>query len=265
MPFAAVNGQTIHNQDSAPGAGEDTPVIILSHGFAMGHEMWEHQVGPLSAAGWRVVAHDERGWGQTTYTAPFDYWDLASDVLGLMDHLGVDRAVLGGMSQGGFLSLRASLTAPERVRALVLVDSEAGVFSDEGRAGFQALFDAAMALGMSGEMGDALQMALFGPDFDASLWRARWTARPLAQWADAKECLFERDDVTDRLGEITCPAITFHGDVDMGIDIAQGRALAAGLGGPSEFVVVPGAGHSANLEKPELVNPPLLAFLAGLA
>ena len=264
MPFAAVNGQTIHYQDSVPKAGSDAHAIILSHGFAMGHEMWEHQISPLVSAGWRVVAYDERGWGQTSYTAPFDYWDLAVDVLRLMDYLGIERAVLGGMSQGGFLSLRAALTAPERVRALVLVDSEAGVFSDEGRAGFQALFDAGMTMGMSGEMGDALQMALFGPDFDASWWRARWTARPLVQWTDAKECLFERDSIVDRIGEITCPAITFHGDVDMGIDIAEGRALAEGLGGPSEFVVVQGAGHSSNLEKPEVVNAAMLAFLADL-
>jgi pimeloyl-ACP methyl ester carboxylesterase len=76
--------------------------------------------------------------------------------------------------------------------------------------------------------------------------------------------LFERDSIVDRIGEITCPSITFHGDVDMGIDIAQGRELAEGLGGPSTFVVVPGAGHSANLEKPEVVNPALLEFLASL-
>jgi len=265
MPFAAVNGQTIHYQDSAPEAGDDTPLIILSHGFAMDHEMWAHQVGPLSAAGWRVVAHDERGWGQTIHDGPFDYWDLASDVLGLMDHLGIDHAVLGGMSQGGFLSLRAALTAPQRVRALVRVDSEAGIYTDEEAAGFQALFEAAMAMGMVGDMGDALQMFLFGADFaDVRYWRGKWASRPLVQWLDAKECLFGRDDITDRLGEITCPAITFHGDADMGIPIDDGRALADGLGGPSEFVVVPGAGHSANLEKPDLVNPPLLAFLAGL-
>lgn len=262
MPFAMVNGQNIHYQDS----GEpNSPAIILSHGFTMGHEMWEHQVTPLVEAGWRVIAHDERGWGQTTFTEPFDYWDLATDVLGLMDHLGISEAVLAGMSQGGFLSLRAALAAPERVRALVLVDTEAGVFSEEGRAGFQALFDAALALGLSGDMGDALQMVLFGPDFaDARYWRGKWTAKPPSQWIAAKECLFERDSIVDRIGEITCPSITFHGDVDMGIDIAQGRELAEGLGGPSTFVVVPGAGHSANLEKPEVVNPALLEFLASL-
>ena len=67
MPFAAVNGQAIHYQDSDPEADPEVPTIILSHGFAMGHEMWEHQVGPLSEAGWRVVAHDERGFGQTSW------------------------------------------------------------------------------------------------------------------------------------------------------------------------------------------------------
>ena len=262
MPFAAVNGQNIHYQDSGD---PDSPAIVLSHGFTMGHEMWEHQIAPLVEAGWRVIAHDERGWGQTTFTEPFDYWDLANDVLGLMDHLGIEQAVLAGMSQGGFLSLRAALTAPERVRALVLVDTEAGVFSEEGRAGFQALFDGALALGLSGEMGDALQMALFGPDFDdARYWRGKWTAKPLAQWMAAKECLFEREDLTDRIGEITCPSISFHGDVDAAIGLYEGRALSDGLGGPSTFVVVPGAGHSANLEKPELVNPALLEFLARL-
>ena len=56
MPFAAVNGQAIHYQDSDPEADPEVPTIILSHGFAMGHEMWEHQVGPLSEAGWRLHA-----------------------------------------------------------------------------------------------------------------------------------------------------------------------------------------------------------------
>ena len=161
MPFAEVNGQNIHYQDT----GGDGPAIILSHGFGMGHEMWVHQIDPLVGAGWRVVTYDERSWGQTTHTEPFDYWDLAADVIALMDHLGIDQAVLGGMSQGGFLSMRAALATPERVRALVLVDTEAEVYSDEDRAQFQALFDAAIAMGLTGEVGDVLAMTLFGQGF----------------------------------------------------------------------------------------------------
>ena len=79
MPFADVNGQNIHYQDT----GGDGPAILLSHGFGMGHEMWVHQIEPLTGAGWRVVTYDERGWGQTTHTEPFDYWGLAADVLGV--------------------------------------------------------------------------------------------------------------------------------------------------------------------------------------
>ena len=58
MPFAEVNSQTIHYVDS----GGDGPVILLSHGFSMGHEMWAPQLEPLAEAGWRVVTYDERGW-----------------------------------------------------------------------------------------------------------------------------------------------------------------------------------------------------------
>ncbi|MDP6975326.1 MAG: alpha/beta hydrolase [Acidimicrobiales bacterium] len=262
MPFADVNGQTLHYVDS----GGDGPAVVLSHGFSMGFEMWDPQVGPLVDAGWRVVTYDERGWGQTVNTEPFTYWDLADDVLGLMEHLGIEAAVLGGMSQGGFLSLRATLTAPERVRALFIVDSEAEALGDEDRAQFQGLFDAALLMGMAGEMGDLFQAVLFAPGFEgAAVWRAKWNARPLATWAAAKECLFERDSVADRIGEITCPALVVHGDVDAAIPIERGRALADGLGGPTTFVEVSGAGHSANLEDPGTVNAALLAFLADLA
>ncbi len=260
MPFATVNGQVIHYVDS----GGDGPVILLSHGFSMGHEMWEPQIAPLVGAGWRVVTYDERGWGQTTCTEPFDYWDLAADALGLLDHLEVGSAVLGGMSQGGFLSLRAALTSPDRVRGLVVVDSDAEALNDGDRAQFQGLFDAAMAEGLAGPIGDLLAAVLFAPGFDASLWRAKWNARPVSTWAAAKECLFERESIVDRLGGITCPTLVFHGEMDAAIPLERGRAMADALGGPTTFVPVPAAGHSSSLENPAVVNPALLEFLAGL-
>ena len=261
MPFADVNGQTLHYVDS----GGEGPAILLSHGFGMGHEMWDPQVGPLTEAGWRVVTYDERGWGQTTFTEPFTYWDLATDAISLLDHIGVDMAVLGGMSQGGFLTLRAALIAPDRVRAVLLVDSEAGSLNEEEYAQFTGLFNAALAEGLAGPVGDILQAVMFGPDFDASIWRAKWNSKPVAAWTGATECLFERDSVVERLGEITCPAIVFHGDIDAAIPLERGRATADGLGGPTTFVTVPGAGHSSNLENPEVVNVALLEFLAGLS
>src|SRR5580700_906675 len=122
MATASVNGVTITYHDS----GGDGPVVVLSHGFLMDSSMFDPQVAAL-APEYRVITWDERGFGDTKAGGPFSYWDSASDVLGLLDHLGIDEAVIGGMSQGGFLSLRAALLAPARVRGLVLIDSQAGL------------------------------------------------------------------------------------------------------------------------------------------
>ena len=112
MPFADVNSQRLHFEDT----GGSGPPVVLSHGFLMDHEMFAPQVEALRTA-YRVITWDERGFGLTEYDGePFTYWDSAADCLGLLTHLGIESAVLGGMSQGGFLSLRAALTAPDRVR-----------------------------------------------------------------------------------------------------------------------------------------------------
>ena len=127
MPFAEVNGQRLRFEDS----GGSGPPVILSHGFLMDREMFAPQVQAL-APEFRVITWDERGFGETEFDGqPFTYWDSARDCLGLLDHLGIDQAVLGGMSQGGFLSMRAALLAPDRVRALVLIDTQSGVEDPE--------------------------------------------------------------------------------------------------------------------------------------
>ena len=113
MAFAEINGQRIFYTDS----GGDGPAVIFSHGFLMDHSMFDPQVAAL-APEFRVITWDARGFGATEFDEkPFTYWDSAGDALALCDHLGIDRAVFAGMSQGGFLSLRAALLAPDRVRA----------------------------------------------------------------------------------------------------------------------------------------------------
>src|ERR1700722_15630041 len=123
MPIADVNGQRLYYEDTG-GAG---PPVIFSHGLFMDHEMFAPQVEALKAR-YRVIPWDERGHGATAgeSLAPFSYYDSADDLAALLKHLGIGRAVLAGMSQGGFLSLRAALTHPEVVRALILIDTQAG-------------------------------------------------------------------------------------------------------------------------------------------
>src|SRR5260221_8571534 len=126
MPFADVNGQHVYFEDS----GGDGPAVIFSHGFLMDHEMFAPQVEELSGE-FRCITWDERGFGQTEATSDFTYWDSADDALALLTHLGIDRAFLVGMSQGGFLSMRAALRASERVLGLGLIDTQSGPEAEE--------------------------------------------------------------------------------------------------------------------------------------
>jgi 3-oxoadipate enol-lactonase len=255
MPFADVNGQHLYYADS----GGDRPPVIFSHGFLMDHEMFAPQVAALSDS-FRCITWDERGFGQTQASAPFTYYDSAADCLALLDHLGIDRAVLGGMSQGGFLSLRAALTAPDRVKALVLIDTQSGVEEPETLPLYQAMHDEWVANG-PGNVQDAIAGLILGGGYDPAPWVAKWQATPKENLTMPFRCLVERDDITGRLGEILCPAIIFHGDADQAIAMADAEVLRDGLKGCEQLVVVAGAAHASNLSHPDQVNGPLRDFL----
>jgi 3-oxoadipate enol-lactonase len=260
MPFAAVNGQRLAYDDT----GGSGPVIVFSHGFLMDRSMFVHQVAALREQ-YRVVTWDERGFGDTVWDgAPFTYWDSAADVLGLLDHLGVERAVLAGMSQGGFLSLRAALTAPDRVRALVLLDSGADVDHPEVLAGYQGMIDTWVTVGPVDELAQGVAGIILGDEALAATWIAKWKARDHAALREPGATLVGRDDVSGRLGEIGCPALVVHGSADVAITLDRAEAMAAALAGAGPVVVVEGAAHAANLTHPEPVNAAIASFLAGL-
>ena len=260
MPHAEVNGQQIFFEDT----GGDGPPVILAHGFLMDSEMFVHQVAALRGD-YRVITWDERGFGRTEYDGePFTYWDSASDCLGLLDHLGIDRAVVGGMSQGGFLSLRVALSAPERVRALILLDTQAGTEDPEAVPLYEGMRDTWLAAGPIDELVDAVAgLIISDPDVNP-IWIAKWKQQPNDYIQQPFATLMSRDDVTERLGEITCPALVVHGTEDVSISMEKAETLAAGLSGASGVVKVGGA-HAANLTNPEPVNAVIREFLAGLA
>lgn len=257
MPFADVNGQHLYFEDSGPSG----PAIIFSHGFLMDHEMFAPQVDALSGQ-FRCITWDERGFGQTEATGPFTYWDSADDCLALLSHLGIEQAVLAGMSQGGFLSLRAALRAPERVKGLVLIDTQAGVEAPEARPLYQGMHDQWVAGGPVDTLAEAVASLIMSPGYDHSSWIANWQARPRESLTLPFNALMDRDDITDRLGEIAAPAIIFHGEADASIPMAAAERLEAGLANCVGLVRIPGAGHASNLSHPDAVNGPLREFLA---
>jgi pimeloyl-ACP methyl ester carboxylesterase len=254
------DGARIHYQDS----GGDGPPILWSHGFLMDHTMFDPQVAGLD--GYRHIRWDERGFGETESTGEFTYWDSAEDAIALLDHLDIDQAVLAGMSQGGFLSLRAAIAHPDRVRALILIDTQAGTEDAENLESYRGMVDALS----TGD--DETRSAVFDivggliisdPDLEPE-WKAKWMADEPGRIVDPGGALLDRDDITDRLGEITCPALIVHGTSDTAIPIEKAELLRAGLADCRDLVPIEGAAHAPNLTHPAEVNRHIERFLDAL-
>ena len=259
MAVAEVNGQSINYVDH----GGDGPPVLFSHGFLMDHTMFDQQVESLKES-YRCIAWDERGFGDTPATAPFTYWDSADDAVALLDHLGIDQAVFVGMSQGGFLSLRAALAHRDRVSAMVLIGSQAGVDDDETLAGYQGMIDHWTSGEPLGDIGMYVASLILGEPTLMEKWVGIWEARDRSTITYPAQCLLGRDDITDRLGEIDCPALSIHGEADQAIDISLAESLQEAVPHGRGLVRVPGAAHAPNMTNPEIVNPALGAFLAQL-
>lgn len=261
MPIAEVNGQKIHYQDT----GGDGPALIFSHGFLMDHEMFAPQLQAL-ADRCRCIAWDERGHGQTAAAtlAPFSYYDSADDLAALLRHLGIRSAVLAGMSQGGFLSMRCALTHPEVVRALVLIDTQSGLEKSDDLPVYRQMTEEWANHGLSDEIADTVAAIILGEDWSgADAWKAKWREMTPANLTATFETLTTRDDITDRLGEISVPTLIIHGDADRAISLEKAKLLAERIP-DARMVVVEGAGHAANLTHPEPVNAAISEFMQSL-
>ncbi|HWE67106.1 MAG TPA: alpha/beta fold hydrolase [Acidimicrobiales bacterium] len=261
MSVAEVNGQRISFTDH----GGDGPAVIFSHGFLMDGSMFDLQVEALKEE-FRCVTWDERGHGGTLAETPFTYWDSTDDALGLLTHLGIEQATFAGMSQGGFIAMRAALRAPERVRALVLIDTQSGLEDPEALPLYLALRDEWVANGPAAVQ-DAVAALIFGPGIDTAPWYAKWAALDRTAFNVPFDALVERDEITDRLGEITQPTLIIHGSADAAIPLWRAEQLRDGIPGVRQLVVVEGAGHASNMSQPgpaKQVNQAMAAFLHSL-
>ena len=262
MPYAQVNGQKLYFEDT----GGPGPALIFSHGLLMDSSMFAPQVEALRSR-FRCISWDERGHGRTaTETCePFSYYDSANDLAALLTHLGIEQAVLIGMSQGGYLSLRCALTHPGRVRALVLIDTQAMVEDPELMPHHQALLQTWCTSGLSDEIATIVEHTILGESWPgAAAWRDKWKALQPANLVQAFTTLATRDDISEQIARIQVPALVIHGDKDAAIALPRAQAMAKALP-HSETVLVAGAGHAANLTHPKPVNAAIEKFLASLA
>jgi len=244
--------------------GGDGPPVLLIHGLLMDHTMFADQVAALKDR-YRFITPDLRAHGASEHRAEeYTQWDLMEDNLALLESLGVERAMWGGVSQGGFQSLRAALRHPDRVAGLVLIDTQAGA-EDENRAPMYEAFAEVVATdGWSEHILENSCRSMFGTSASQELmqhWKDRWAAQATD---DARQSLWSvtrREDITDRLGEIEQPAIVIHGEEDAAIDMERAQKLANGLPNLVELVKVPKAGHSSTVEQPEQLTEAIERFL----
>lgn len=251
MPLHKINGQWIHYEDS----GGNLPPVVLAHGLLMDCEMFAPQLEALGSL-CRIITWDARCHGETETTdEPFTDWDLAEDLRGLLDHLGIARAVIGGMGQGGFVALHFALKNPERVAALILLSTQTGTEDPERVAIFKWMLDVWEAEGMNDQLAETIAAIILGNEWPGrEAWIAKWRQWPPSLLRPAFNALVGREDIHDRLGEIRVPAVVIHGTADAAIDIELAQHLCSELANCLPLIRIEGGSHACNLTHPKLVN-----------
>jgi len=254
MPMLDRDGVGIHYEVAGEG-----PALILTHGYSSTGQMWAGQVGPLSR-GFKVVTWDMRGHGASDYPAdPAAYSEEATvaDMAALLDEIGTREAVVGGLSLGGYMSLAFHRAHPERTRALLIIDTGPGYKNDQARDGWNAnairraeRFEAE-GLPDPAKVGAEVRLARHRDASGLAL-----AARGMLTQRDAR--------VIESLPGIKVPAVVIVGADDTPF-LAASDYMAAKIPGARK-VVIPAAGHSANIDQPEAFNAAVLGFLkdAGL-
>jgi len=259
VPIAEVNDQRLFYTDS----GGPGTAIVFTHGFLMDGEMFAPQVEEFGDE-YRVITWDCRGFGRTEASDdPFTVWDQARDLIGLMEQLGVDSAVLAGMSHGGYISMRVPLLEPGRARALILLDTSASGLTEQEKVGYRGMFDQWIDSGPTEELAGPLADLIIGDPALHRKWIDKWRSWPKERLRQPALATVEVEDIRCRLKDIHCPALVVHGEDDRSFPVALAEQIVEHLPGAGSVSLVPG-GHAASLTHAHDVNDRIRAFLAAL-
>ncbi|HEX8627428.1 MAG TPA: alpha/beta fold hydrolase [Catenuloplanes sp.] len=261
MGTATVNGITVGYDEH--GTGEP---LVLIHGHPFDRSMWTPQLTEFGRSGWRVIAPDLRGYGESTVVpGRTPLADFAGDIAALLDHLAAPRVVLGGLSMGGQVVLEFYRLFPGRVRALVLADTFAQAETPQGRLDRNRAADRLLREGLRGYADEVLSKMLAPANIaalpavaDHVLTMMR--AAPAQGAAAALRGRADRPDYTGLLGAISVPTLVVVGRDDEFTPIRDAQFLHERIP-DARLAVIDGAGHLPNLERPAEFNQVLKAFL----
>lgn len=238
--------------------------IVLLHGFPFNRSMWRDQMEALSVKH-RVIAPDLRGHGETPVTGSATMEEMAEDVAVLMDSLDIERAVIGGLSMGGYVAFAFTRLHPERVRALVLADTRAQADTEEARRNREAMANRALQEGMEA-IAEAQMPKLLVPktlrEEPEKVARVREMivgTNPEGA-AAALRGMKARRDQSDLLPRLNVPTLIIVGSEDQLTPPTDAEIMHHEIRG-SRLEIIKGTGHISNVECPEEFNHAFVSFL----
>jgi pimeloyl-ACP methyl ester carboxylesterase len=252
MPKLNRDGVNIHYEVHGSG-----PALLLTHGYSSTSAMWQGQVDALSKQH-KLILWDMRGHGQSDYpddAAAYSEALTVGDMAALLDKAGAGSAIVGGLSLGGYMSLAFYRAHPERVRALLIIDTGPGFKKNDARDAWNA---------RAHDTGDRFEREGLEVLKSLSPERSGVVHRDSSGLARAARGMLTQRDaaVIETLPHIKVPALVVVGADDTPF-LAASDYMAAKIPGAKK-VVIPAAGHAANIDQPQAFIDAVLPFLQGL-
>ena len=241
MDTVAVNGINL----AYTRLGKGTPLVLV-HGFPLDSSSWNELI-PYLKDHFDLILPDLRGFGKsTTVEAPYTLSDMADDLAGLLDHLGVEKTALAGHSMGGYISLAFAKKYPQRVSGLGLVASQAAADAPEGRERrYKTAADVA-------EKGVGVVVEAMTPKLSADVRVQEFVRGVIERQSKqavigALKAMAEREDAMPILSSFNFPLVLIHGDADQLIPIERAKEIKSA--NPSATLLeLKGAGHMPMME-----------------
>ncbi|TQV82281.1 3-oxoadipate enol-lactonase [Denitrobaculum tricleocarpae] len=248
MKFARINGVVLHYADSGPGTA---PALVFSNSLGTDFRIWDGLLERIGAP-FRVVRYDKRGHGLSEAPdAPYKMEEHVGDLAGLLDHLGVQSAIVCGLSVGGIIAQGLSAARPELVRALILCDTAHKIGPPEmwddriaqARAGgIEALAETILQRWFSEDLRGNRPDELMG-------WRNMLVRTPLAGYIGTSAAIRD-SDMTEAAQAVQVPTLCVVGKEDGSTPPDLVRTLAGLIAG-AQFEIIEGAGHLPCIERPD--------------
>ena len=239
--------------------GKGTPLVLL-HGYPLDHHLWDDVI-PLLKDTFDLIIPDLRGFGEsTTVNTAYTMDDLALDIAGLLDHLGIKKSAVVGHSMGGYVALAFARLYPKRVSGLGLVSSQVLADPPDRKEGRYKSAAEVAEKGISGVV-EAMTPKLTSDVRLQNFARTTMEKQQPAAYIGALKAMAERMDATPLLSSMEYPIVVIHGDADVLIPIDRAREVKAAK--PNAFLVeISGAGHMPMMEAKENTAEALNHLLA---